>query len=67
VASALPQAVLARAGAALERGRGADAAQILVPVLRSSTLSRDEGWSFLVLGRNLERIDMTARLLSDPP
>ena len=32
--------------------------------LADSTLSRDEGWSFLVLGRNLERIDMTARLLS---
>jgi len=32
--------------------------------LADSTLSRDEGWSFLVLGRNLERVDMTARLLS---
>jgi uncharacterized alpha-E superfamily protein len=29
-----------------------------------STMSRDDGWRFLVLGRNLERVDMTARLLS---
>ena len=27
-------------------------------------MSRDESWRFLVLGRNLERVDMTARLLS---
>jgi len=27
------------------------------------TLPRDDGWRFLVLGRSLERIDMTARLL----
>lgn len=31
--------------------------------LADSTMSRDEGWLFLVLGRNLERVDMTARLL----
>jgi uncharacterized alpha-E superfamily protein len=29
-----------------------------------STMSRDAGWQFLVLGRSLERVDMTARLLS---
>jgi uncharacterized alpha-E superfamily protein len=29
-----------------------------------STMSRDDGWRFLVLGRSLERVDMTARLLS---
>lgn len=29
-----------------------------------STMSRDHGYDFLLLGRNLERIDMTARLLS---
>ena len=38
--------------------------------LTDSTMARDEGWRFLVLGRSLERIDMTARLLlagfSDP-
>lgn len=32
--------------------------------LADSTMSRDDGWRFLVLGRSLERIDMTARLLS---
>ena len=31
--------------------------------LADSTMSRDEGWLFLVLGRSLERVDMTARLL----
>jgi uncharacterized alpha-E superfamily protein len=29
-----------------------------------STMSRDEGWLFFDLGRNLERVDMTARLIS---
>ncbi len=28
------------------------------------TMSHDEGWLFLTLGRNLERVDMTARLIS---
>lgn len=28
-----------------------------------STMARDDGWRFLVLGRSLERVDMTARLL----
>jgi uncharacterized alpha-E superfamily protein len=32
--------------------------------LAESTMSRDEGWRFLVVGRSLERADMTARLLS---
>jgi uncharacterized alpha-E superfamily protein len=32
--------------------------------LADATMSRDEGWLFLVLGRSLERVDMTARLLS---
>jgi uncharacterized alpha-E superfamily protein len=32
--------------------------------LTDATMSRDEGWLFLVLGRNVERVDMTARLLS---
>src|SRR5207249_5910734 len=35
-------ALLTRAAAALERGRGADAAQLLTPALRSSTLPRDD-------------------------
>src|SRR5215468_4204291 len=36
------QALLARANAALERGHGAEAAQVLTPALRSSTLTRDD-------------------------
>lgn len=32
--------------------------------LADATMSRDEGWQFLVLGRSVERVDMTARLLS---
>ena len=32
--------------------------------LADSTMSRDDGWRFLILGRSLERADMTARLLS---
>lgn len=31
--------------------------------LADSTMARDDGWRFLVLGRSLERVDMTARLL----
>jgi uncharacterized alpha-E superfamily protein len=31
--------------------------------LTDATMSRDEGWLFLMLGRNVERVDMTARLL----
>jgi uncharacterized alpha-E superfamily protein len=29
------------------------------------TMSHDEGWHFLTLGRSLERVDMTARLISN--
>ncbi|GAB7191386.1 alpha-E domain-containing protein [Kineococcus sp. NUM-3379] len=36
----------------------------VVSGLVDSTMSRDECWLFLVLGRSLERADMTARLLS---
>ena len=32
--------------------------------LAQSTMPRDDGWRFLVLGRSLERVDMTARLLT---
>lgn len=32
--------------------------------LAESTLSHDDGWRFFVVGRGLERVDMTARLLS---
>lgn len=36
----------------------------MVSGLADSSMVRDDGWHFLVLGRSLERIDMTARLLS---
>ncbi len=32
--------------------------------LADSTLSRDDGWRFFILGRSLERVDMTCRLLT---
>ncbi|MFI5527481.1 alpha-E domain-containing protein [Kitasatospora sp. NPDC051853] len=32
--------------------------------LADSTMSRDDGWRFVALGRSLERVDMTARLLA---
>ena len=32
--------------------------------IADSTLSRDEGWWFCILGRSIERVDMTVRLLS---
>jgi len=32
--------------------------------LADSTMSRDDGWRFMVLGRSLERADMTTRLVS---
>jgi hydrogenase-4 transcriptional activator len=42
VPSSSLQALLVRAGASLDRGRGAEAVQMLGPALRSSTLTRDE-------------------------
>jgi uncharacterized alpha-E superfamily protein len=36
----------------------------IVAGLTESTMSRDDGWRFLVLGRSLERVDMLARLLA---
>jgi uncharacterized alpha-E superfamily protein len=35
----------------------------LLAGLADSTMSRDDGWRFSVLGRSLERVDMTTRLL----
>jgi uncharacterized alpha-E superfamily protein len=32
--------------------------------IADATMSRDDGWQFMLLGRNLERADMTARLLA---
>jgi uncharacterized alpha-E superfamily protein len=60
-----------RSGAALPHEQGAHAffrwvkeRAAMFAGLAESTMSRDEGWRFLLLGRSLERIDMTARLLS---
>ena len=36
----------------------------LMSGLADSTMSRDDGWRFFSLGRSIERVDMTARLLS---
>jgi uncharacterized alpha-E superfamily protein len=36
----------------------------IIAGLTDSTMSRDDAWRFLVLGRSLERVDMLARLLS---
>jgi uncharacterized alpha-E superfamily protein len=36
----------------------------IVAGLTDSTMSRDDAWRFLVLGRSLERVDMLARLLA---
>jgi uncharacterized alpha-E superfamily protein len=36
----------------------------LMAGLADSTMSRDDGWHFLVLGRSLERVDMTTRLIA---
>lgn len=36
----------------------------IIAGIAESTMSRDQGWQFLVLGRSIERVDMTARLLS---
>jgi DNA-binding NtrC family response regulator/tetratricopeptide (TPR) repeat protein len=42
VASSSLQTLLTRAGAALERGRGPEATQLLLPAFRSSTLPRED-------------------------
>ena len=42
MATSTVQAALARAASALERGRGAEAVQILLPHHRSGSLPRDE-------------------------
>lgn len=36
----------------------------MISGIAESTMSRDEGWHFYQLGRNIERVDMTARLMS---
>ncbi len=65
------QALLTRAGAALERGRGAEASQLLAPALRSSTLTRDEELalrSMLAEAALLQDdLDQAASALGRPP
>jgi len=39
----------------------------IVDGLSSTTLRRDAGWRFLALGRSLERVDMTTRMLALHP
>jgi uncharacterized alpha-E superfamily protein len=36
----------------------------MISGIADSTMSRDQGWQFYMLGRSIERVDMTARLLS---
>ncbi|HEX7942859.1 MAG TPA: tetratricopeptide repeat protein, partial [Gemmatimonadaceae bacterium] len=45
MASSSLHALLARAGSALERGRGPEAVQVLAPLLRSAVLSREDDLS----------------------
>jgi len=53
----------------LARSRPADAFRIsreranMVSALADNTQSHDDGWQFIVLGRHIERVDMTSRLI----
>jgi uncharacterized alpha-E superfamily protein len=62
---ALPQRVVAARGQTQhDFFRWVKERAAILAGLADSTMSRDDGWRFLVLGRSLERVDMTARLLS---
>jgi hydrogenase-4 transcriptional activator len=65
------QALLVRAGASLERGRGAETAQMLAPSLRSSGLTRDDELtvrSMLAEAALLQDdLDQAATALGRPP
>jgi hydrogenase-4 transcriptional activator len=70
VPSSSLQALLARAGAALERGRGSEAAQMLAPVLRSSLTREDDlaARSMLAEAALLQDdLDQAASVLGRPP
>lgn len=56
------QAGLAKKGRHAYLERIIEGSQLLTGML-SATLSRDEAWSFLRMGRNLERADMTTRII----
>lgn len=53
----------------LQRQRASDACHLIrercatITGLVEGAMAKDQGWQFLVLGRNLERIDMTARVI----
>lgn len=63
---------LAIRGGRLQRMRPASMFKVVrercavISGLADNTMSHDEGWLFLTLGRAIERIDMTSRLLSTP-
>ncbi|HMF96015.1 MAG TPA: hypothetical protein VKE96_17050, partial [Vicinamibacterales bacterium] len=65
------QALLVRAAASLERGRGAEAAQLLGPALRSSSLTRDEELSVRSMLAEAallqDDLDQAAAALGRPP
>ena len=65
------QALLVRAAASLERGRGAEAAQLLAPALRSSALTRDEELSLRSMLAEAallqDDLDQAATALGRPP
>ena len=65
------QALLVRAAASLERGRGADAAQLLAPALRSSALTRDDELSLRSMLAEAallqDDLDQAATALGRPP
>jgi hydrogenase-4 transcriptional activator len=65
------QALITRAGASVERGRGADAVQMLASALRSSTLTRDDELavrSMLAEAALLQDdLDQAASALGRPP
>lgn len=56
-------------GGALQRRVATRACQLVrersavINGIADSTMSHDQGWQFLVLGRSLERVDMTARMI----
>ena len=65
------QALLVRAAASLERGRGAEATQLLAPALRSSALTRDDELSLRSMLAEAallqDDLDQAATALGRPP
>jgi hydrogenase-4 transcriptional activator len=71
VPSSSLQALIVRAAASLERGRGADAAQLLAPAVRSSAVTRDEELSVRSMLAEAallqDDLDQAATALGRPP